>query len=66
MVDLNLMGNREVRNLDEQLSVVSNKNVIYQFMDTKFASDLKIKTSDFIRNSKGMQIVVVNLVGTCK
>lgn len=66
MVDLNLMGNREVRNLDEQLSVVSNKNVIYQFMDTKFVSDLKIKTSDFIRNSKGMQIVVVNLVGTCK
>lgn len=66
MVDLNLMGNREVRNLDEQLSVVSSKNVIYQFMDTKFVSDLKIKTSDFIRNSKGMQIVVVNLVGTCK
>lgn len=42
IVYFSLMGNRDVLNLDEQLSVVSNKSVISQFMDTKFFCDLKI------------------------
>lgn len=52
LVYLSLMGNIYTLNLNEQPSVIPNKNVIFQFMDSNFNCNLKIQKSYLLGKSK--------------